>query len=50
VSKLQGKVGDHRRQQWNRSCDGETICCEGTYVFITGRRKTELDEAVAVIG
>jgi NAD(P)-dependent dehydrogenase (short-subunit alcohol dehydrogenase family) len=41
---------DHWRQQRHRACDSEGVCRRGCVVYITGRRRQELDKAAAQIG
>ena len=46
-----GKSGRHHRRLYgHRVGCGKTLRQEGAYVFITGRRQKELDEAVKAIG
>jgi len=47
--KLSGKVALCWRHQRHRACHKRFVA-EGAYVFITGRRQTELDAAVNEIG
>jgi len=46
VTKLSGKVACHWRLQRHRLATAKRFVAEGAYVFITGRRQTELDAAV----
>ena len=50
LGSLKGKSGSHhRRHNWDRAA-AQLFVREGAYVFISGLRQKELDEAVKEIG